>query len=66
MKTITYPECNGRGGWMDYAVGYREECPVCSGEGTLAIPTNQQDLDSLGIPASVDELDYGPSEDNTR
>lgn len=60
MKTIRCPECGGSG-IFDRIDVYAIPCMVCDGEGEIDVPTTQEDLDEMGIPASVEDLDLDPS-----
>jgi hypothetical protein len=58
MKTIRCPECNGSGFFdCDPLDGFSFECFACDGEGEIEVPTTQEDLDELGIPADIEEFD---------
>jgi RecJ-like exonuclease len=56
MRTITCPECGGKGySEKDPSGAFTDDCPVCDGHGEIEMPESQNDLDDLGIPASWDD-----------
>lgn len=66
MVSITCPECHGDGivnchdcdGYGCHVCGGAGWvwCDGCDGEGDIDVPSCQEDLDELGIPANADDL----------
>lgn len=62
MKTMTCPECGGKGYTeKDPSGAFTLECPCCDGNGEIEMPQSQEDLDFLGIPALWEDWSSEPT-----